>query len=406
MFDCTVTGLLPNTTYYAKSYATNSFGTAYGNEISFKSKEATIPIIASTTGPSSITQTTAISGGTILVSGKTNITSKGICWSSTNTTPTIVNSKTNDGTGSGSFTSALSNLIPNTNYYIRAYATNSLGTGYGNVLVFKTSVASIPTGVTTVNISSITQTSAISGGIIATDGGSPILSKGLCWSNSNLNPTLSNSSNNIGTGLSSFSSTLTGLTPNTNYYVRAYATNSVGTAYGSVINFRTNTALTVGSVHQGGVIGYVFVQGDSGYVTGETHGLIVSGSNLTISTNNSVTSGFSWGCSGTSINTGTVLGTGLNNTNLITNNCNTSSTAAALCQNFVSDGYTDWYLPSYTELRLLYLNKLIIGGFLNTYYWTSSQSSSSTAWSVNFSNGSFVNTNKSSLLYVRAIRKF
>ena len=95
----------------------------------------------------------------------------------------------------------------------------------------------IPT-VTTVNVSSITATSAVSGGVIVNQGGSTITSKGVCY-NTSPNPTILNGTSNNGSGSNNFSSTIQGLNPNTTYYLRAYATNSFGTAYGNEIVFTT-----------------------------------------------------------------------------------------------------------------------------------------------------------------------
>ena len=84
-----------------------------------------------------ITQTTAVSGGKITYDGGTAVTTRGICWS-TSKNPTIDNNKTSDGTGTGEFTSKITNLTPNTTYYVRAYATNINGTAYGNEISFIT----------------------------------------------------------------------------------------------------------------------------------------------------------------------------------------------------------------------------------------------------------------------------
>jgi hypothetical protein len=398
---CNLTNLAPETTYYAKAFATNSFGTAYGATITFTTLEASAPILSNTTAASSITTSTAISGGVITNNGASPITSRGVCYSSTVTIPTIAGPKTTNGTGIGTFTSSLTGLTSNTTYYIRAYATNGVGTAYGDVKTFTTSQATLPTGVTTTTTSVITQSSAISGGNVTSDGGAVITSKGVCWSSLTTNPTITDSKTINGSGIGSFSSTLSGLLPSTTYYIRAYATNSVGTAYGNnTIIFTTLPNLSVGQLYQGGVVAYLFAPGDTGYISGQIHGLIATASNQS--------TGAPWGCSGTSIvGTSTAFGTGLVNTTAIVNGCISSTSAAALCNNLISGGYTDWYLPSYNELNKLYLNRLIIGGFNNTSYWTSSQSSSTTAWSINFSSGTISSaSNKTNSMYVRAIRKF
>ncbi len=136
------TGLLPNTSYIYRVYSYNSAGKSptYSNEISIKTTAVIATI--STAAVSSITQTTAISGGTITNDGGATITARGVCWS-TSANPTItLSTKTIDGSGAGAFTSAITVLTANTTYYVRAYATNSVGTAYGNEVIF-TSLQSI-----------------------------------------------------------------------------------------------------------------------------------------------------------------------------------------------------------------------------------------------------------------------
>lgn len=183
-----------------------------------------------------ITGTSALSGGNVTNDGGGQVTAKGVCWSSITNEPTINDSKTNDGSGIGSYTSSLSGLSGSTTYYLRAYATNSAGTAYGSTVSFTT--LQLPV-LTTLAMSNITGYTANGGGSISSDGGSPIIERGLVWS-TNPNPTTNDSRSSDGTGTGIFASSLTGLTPSVNYYVRAYATNSAGTAYGNEVSFATS----------------------------------------------------------------------------------------------------------------------------------------------------------------------
>ena len=202
--------------------------------LSVRCVKGDIPIVT-TNSISAITQSTSKSGGNVTSDEGSIVTARGVCWS-TIQNPTISNNKTTDGSGTGSFTSNLTGLTAGTTYYIRSYATNGWGTSYGNELTFTT--FALPT-VATNSVSAITQTSATSGGIITNDGGTSVTARGVCWSTTQ-NPTISNSKTIDGWGTGSFTSSLTGLTAGTTYYVRAYATNNLGTAYGKNVSFVTN----------------------------------------------------------------------------------------------------------------------------------------------------------------------
>lgn len=233
VFTSIITGLVPNTTYYVRAYATNSEGTSYGEQKTF-STEITLPSV-STLNVSNITATSATCGGNVISDGGSAITARGICWS-TSQNPTINNTYTTDGTGTGSFTSSITGLTPGTTYYVKAYATNSIGIEYGEQKSF-TTLVNLPT-VTTSTVSNITDNSATCGGNVTSDGGSTVTARGVCWSTSQ-NPTINDAHTNNGTGTGSFSSNITGLTYGTTYYIRAYATNSAGTAYGVQYSFIT-----------------------------------------------------------------------------------------------------------------------------------------------------------------------
>ena len=188
---------------------------------------------------SSITGVSASSGGQITDDGGATITSRGVCWS-TSPNPTLSNSFTSDGIGLGTFSSVINSLQNGTTYYVRAYATTSVGTAYGNEIVFTT--LNIPT-LSTSSVTLVYGKSATFGGNVTSDGGAAVASRGLCWSTTQ-NPTIANSVISSGTGIGSFSLIMSGLNYSTTYYVRAFATNSVGTAYGNQVSF-TTTAGTV-----------------------------------------------------------------------------------------------------------------------------------------------------------------
>jgi len=238
-FSSSITSLTVNTTYYVRAYATNSIGTAYGNQVYFKTiSSSSIPTIT-TSVISNIKTNLADGAGNISSDGGTPITARGIVWSTTQN-PTTADSKTNNGTGTGNFNSSITSLTENTTYYVRAYATNSNGTYYGNQVSFKTITSgssSIPT-LTTLAMNNITPNSGTSGGNITSDGGASITARGIVWGTSQ-NPTTANSKTTNGTGIGSFTSSITLLLANTTYYVRAYATNSIGTYYGNQVTFTT-----------------------------------------------------------------------------------------------------------------------------------------------------------------------
>lgn len=212
--------LNPNDAYYNNNNATkDTLATIYTENIT------------------NISSVSALSGGNITDNGGNEITSKGVVWSTT-PSPTLSNNKTEDGAGNSSFSSQLTNLIPNTTYYIRAYAQNKRGISYGNEINFKTTLTGSLPVLNTTAASSIGPNSAITGGNITNDGSAAITSRGVCWS-INPNPTIQNSKTTDGNGAGSFTSTLSNLSPNTKYFVKAYATNTYGTSYGNEINFTT-----------------------------------------------------------------------------------------------------------------------------------------------------------------------
>ena len=300
IFTLNIPDLVPNTQYYVRAYATNEAGTSYGEEKTFttldnepeepgdepgdepeepgdepeepgdepeepgdepeepgdepeepgdepeepgdepetpEQPEEVAPVVT-TSEVTGITVNSAVCGGEVISGGDAVVVARGVCWN-TSGTPTVSDTYTMDGTNIGSFVSSMKNLEHNTTYYVRAYATNAKGvTGYGEEVTFTTLEKLLPT-VTTAEVTDITYTSAICGGEVTFDGNVEVIARGICWSTSQ-NPTIDDNKTTNGQGVGSFTSQIPDLVPNTQYYVRAYATNEVGTAYGEEKSFTTN----------------------------------------------------------------------------------------------------------------------------------------------------------------------
>ena len=131
----TVEGLTPNTNYYVRSFMTNNFGDFYGNEVDFTTVAG--QIVLNTFDVTDVTENSVVSGAEIVSDGNTTITSRGVCWS-ISPNPTISDVVVIDNGSNNTFTSLIEGLSPNTQYYVRSYATNEFDTFYGNEIEFNT----------------------------------------------------------------------------------------------------------------------------------------------------------------------------------------------------------------------------------------------------------------------------
>lgn len=199
-------------------------------------QSATIPSVTTGTAGTPTLTSIPVNNNNVTSDGGATITQRGLCYSSTNTNPSVSDSKVTTSGTTGSFNLTISSLIAGTTYYIRAFATNSQGTAYGSVITVSTDT-DIPS-VTTGSASSITSTSATLAGNVTNSNGSTVTERGVVYSTS-ANPTTADNKLASGSGTGSFTANATSLTPSQTYHFRAYAINSDGTAYGSDATFTT-----------------------------------------------------------------------------------------------------------------------------------------------------------------------
>jgi autotransporter-associated beta strand protein len=246
-FTSSITGLTSDTLYHVRAYATNTVGTSYGADVTF-STFSQAPTVT-TQAVTAITATTATGNGNITALGVPNPTQYGVVWDIAINPTIVLPTKTAQGpiAVTGAFTSSITGLTTNTLYHVRAYATNTVGTSYGADVTFTATNA--PT-VTTQAVTAITATTATGNGNVTALGVPNPTQYGVVWDTA-INPTIALPTKTAQGPLAvtgAFTSSITGLTPNTLYHVRAYATNTVATSYGADVTFTTLAGLAVTNV--------------------------------------------------------------------------------------------------------------------------------------------------------------
>ncbi len=353
-------------------------------------KKLEVPTII-TSEVTNITGSSATSGGEITDEGSGTVVERGICWSK-GIKPTITDNFTLEGGGVGTFVSNIANLDAATTYYVRAYAKNEDGVGYGMAVSFVT-LGQKPSA-TTILTSSLTPNSAVLNGVINANHLSTTVSFEYGETTSYGSSVDATPSVVTGTNSTEVSANITGLSAVTTYHYRVKAVNSLGTTYSNDDTF-TTIPFTLGQTFGGGLICYIDNTGK--------HVLIAAPSDQS--------TGTTW-YNGTFIVTnasGATIGTGRSNTSAIIITQGAGNYAAKICDDLVLNGFDDWFLPSKDELNTMFENLKLngIGGFADLHYWSSTENSINGAWDQYFVNGAAVGNDKSySDGHVRAMRSF
>ncbi len=235
VFPICLKNLTSETTYYVRAYAKNDIGIGYGAEFSFTTLTCQVPTLS--TQVNNVTYTSASCTGSISHNGGKEVTERGICWSTKPDPGISDNYILDEEAGIGTYTIVVSELTPGEEYYVRAFAKNEVGIGYGEEVSITTPPYVIPK--LTTELVEFTTTSALFSGSISHDGGQEVTERGICWSTRPDPGTFDNYILDVETGIGTYTLEITDLTPGAEYHVRAFAKNSIGISYGNEITFHT-----------------------------------------------------------------------------------------------------------------------------------------------------------------------
>lgn len=284
---------------------------------------------------------------------------KGICYSERKN-PSVAFNTVQTATKDPVFKGSIKYLMPNKSYYARSYIITAKDTLYGDIQTLKTNKIDVPV-VGEVLPMKVKGNSVYVATSVLRDGGASASERGVCWSKEG-SPTVDDSHviDSLASGLGKSGAQINGLEMNTPYFLRSYASNGVGVAYGPIAKIFTSVG-EIGDIYAGGIIFYLDETG--------RHGAVCA-------TKDQATS-IHW--------VGAVL----------------------LCKELELNGYSDWSLPTKEELDLMYTNLYLSNiGELSNYYWSGTESDYNDAWYWRMNYGSPYYNFKGNVLNVRAVRHF
>ena len=246
----TLEGLSVETTYYYCAYAENERGMAYGEVCSFLSGGHRTAPTVQTAEATDITETSAVLHGRIEKDGGSPVTSRGFYYS-TRENPAEGGIRVAASGNGADFAYELTGLSGGTTYYVCSFATNEIGTTYGETITFTTAQPTTPPTLSVTTVSNIGETAATLTAEITHDGGLDITEKGFYYSSTNSSPTAADNQAVSAASGNTLTATLNSLEPHTTYYVRAYAINAKGTGLGAVQQFTTADDRTAPIVQTG-----------------------------------------------------------------------------------------------------------------------------------------------------------
>ena len=231
-FSAELPDLMPSVVYSCMAFADNEAGRGYSELFRFTTLSDTIPLVDTYT-VKDITCFSAVPSGQVLSDGGQEVMERGICYG-TEPRPKIEGMHVELGSGVGPFECKLTDLLPDTRYYVCAYAVCTKGVYYGDQMVFDTKV--LPMAVRTIGVSDVTASRVMAKGEVIRDGGLEVTECGFCWGKEH-NPSIEGLHIKASVGVGTFSYYFSGLEKGQTHYVRAYAVNEEGVAYGDELEF-------------------------------------------------------------------------------------------------------------------------------------------------------------------------